>query len=90
VQFPAGDSANYSDERRTSGNRPRDSLPVFLTVDEAAALLRTTPRAIYAMIARWQLPGVTRIRTGYGASTQLLTKEDGTWKVSGASGHWIE
>ena len=34
--------------------------------------------------------GSARIRTGYQGSTQLLTKGDGTWKVSGASGHWIE
>jgi excisionase family DNA binding protein len=38
------------------------ALPMLLTVDEAATLLRTTPRAVYAMIARRQLPGVTRIR----------------------------
>jgi excisionase family DNA binding protein len=37
-------------------------LPVLLTAHEAAALLRTTRRAVYAMIARRQLPGVTRIR----------------------------
>jgi hypothetical protein len=34
--------------------------------------------------------GAARIRTGYQGSTQLLTKSDGTWKVSGSSGHWIE
>ena len=33
-----------------------------ITVDEAATLLRTTRRAIYAMIERRQLPGVIRIR----------------------------
>ena len=38
------------------------TLPVPLTVDEAADLLRTTRRAIYAMIERRQLPGVIRIR----------------------------
>jgi excisionase family DNA binding protein len=44
-------------------NRPhRATLPVLLTVDEAADLLRTTRRAIYIMIARRQLPGVLRIR----------------------------
>ena len=36
--------------------------PDTLTVDEAADLLRTTRRAIYAMIERRQLPGVTRVR----------------------------
>jgi excisionase family DNA binding protein len=35
---------------------------MLLTVDDAASLLRTTKRAIYAMIARRQLPGVIRIR----------------------------
>ena len=40
----------------------RASVPLLLTVDEAADLLRTTRRAIYAMVARHQLPGVIRIR----------------------------
>ena len=38
------------------------TMPVLLTVDEAATLLRTTRRGIYAMISRRQLPGVIRIR----------------------------
>ena len=37
-------------------------FPRLLTVDEAADLLRTSRRAIYAMIARRQLPGIVRIR----------------------------
>jgi excisionase family DNA binding protein len=41
---------------------PRTTLPVLLTVDEAADLLRTTRRAIYTMIERRQLPGVIRVR----------------------------
>jgi excisionase family DNA binding protein len=38
-----------------------DALPLLLTVDDLAELLRTTDRAIYAMIERRQLPGVVRI-----------------------------
>ena len=36
-------------------------LPLLLNVDETADLLRTTRVAIYAMAARGQLPGLTRI-----------------------------
>jgi excisionase family DNA binding protein len=36
-------------------------LPVLLTVAETATVLRMTPKAVYAMIERGQLPGVTRI-----------------------------
>src|SRR4051794_37218276 len=36
-------------------------LPLLATTNEIAALLRTTRKAIYAMVERGQLPGVTRI-----------------------------
>lgn len=36
-------------------------LPLLLDVAETAALLRTTKTAVYAMVARGQLPGVTRL-----------------------------
>ncbi len=52
--------ADRETARRTL-HRHRE-LPVFLTVDEAADLLRTTRRAIYAMVERRQLPGVVRLR----------------------------
>lgn len=37
-------------------------MPMLLTVADAADLLRTTRRAVYAMLERRQLPGVIRIR----------------------------
>jgi excisionase family DNA binding protein len=37
------------------------NLPVLLTSAEVAGLLRTSRKAIYAMIERAQLPGVVRI-----------------------------
>ena len=39
----------------------QSALPVFLTVDETADLLRTSRKAIYVMAERGQPPGVTRI-----------------------------
>ena len=38
-----------------------NSLPLLLTADETATLLRTTPKAVYLMVDRGQLPGVTRL-----------------------------
>ena len=35
--------------------------PSLLLVSEVAALLRTSPKAVYAMIERGLLPGVVRI-----------------------------
>ncbi len=37
------------------------ALPLLLKADEVATLLRTSPKAIYDMASRGQLPGVTRI-----------------------------
>lgn len=36
-------------------------MPVLLTPTEVAELLRTSRKAIYAMIERTQLPGIVRI-----------------------------
>jgi excisionase family DNA binding protein len=48
--------------RRFERSENGDALPLLLTVDDAADLLRTTRRAIYAMLERRQLPGVIRNR----------------------------
>ena len=42
-------------------SKDADGHPLLLTVDEAAALLRTTRKAVYAMVERSQVPGVIRI-----------------------------
>ena len=42
-------------------NRQLVESPLLLTVAETADLLRTSPKAVYAMVARGQLPGVRRI-----------------------------
>jgi len=46
------------------------ALPWLLTMDEVAALLRTTRKAVYAMPERGQLVGVTRV------GRRLLTRRD--------------
>jgi excisionase family DNA binding protein len=45
-------------------------MPVLLTPTEVAALLRTSRKAIYAMVERAQLPGVVRI------GRRVLVRED--------------
>jgi len=38
------------------------SVPLLLTVDEVAEALRTTRKAVYALIERGHVPGVVRVR----------------------------
>jgi excisionase family DNA binding protein len=47
--------------RHGTTNRQHEALPFMLTVNDVAELLRTTPKAVYAMIDRGLLPGVTRV-----------------------------
>ena len=47
-----------------------DGRPVYLTSEEVADFLRTSRKAIYAMIERGQLPGVVRI------GRRVLVRED--------------
>ena len=54
-------AAHTRQEPHTGAGGLRRAMPLLMTVDDAAELLRTTKRAIYAMIERRQLPGVVRI-----------------------------
>lgn len=38
-----------------------DGLPHYLKAEEAARLIRTSQKAIYAMVERGQLPGIVRV-----------------------------
>lgn len=72
---PPGDELNeQADGTRAAipsrGARPRGGdraptsrnlLPLLLTADEVAALLRTTRKAVYAMAERAALPGAVRL-----------------------------
>ena len=52
-----------SDASGTAAAIPNDysALPLLLTVDEVATLLRTSRGAIYTMAERARLPGVRRV-----------------------------
>ena len=55
---------------RKTDARGTSERPNLLTVAEVAAMLRTSPKGVYAMASRVQLPGVTRI------GRRLLIDED--------------
>ena len=58
-------------------SRDLTRLPMLVTADEAAALLRTSRKAVYAMAERGLVPGVTRI------GRRLLFRMD-------ALVHWLD
>jgi excisionase family DNA binding protein len=62
-------------------------LPELLTVEEVAAWLKTTPKAIYAKAERGTLPGAIRIgRRLYFIRTELLAfLEQGRVPFNGGS-----
>jgi excisionase family DNA binding protein len=60
VTFPENGTHTRRVSDRESGPGSQ-SMPMLLTVDDAAEVLRTTKRAIYAMVERRQLPGIIRI-----------------------------
>ena len=63
---PDAHSSRRVQPRRSLKSVQHDSgsdlpTPILLTACEVAALLRTSRKALYSMIERQQLPGVTRI-----------------------------
>ena len=67
--LPSSDDAKNRREKATEAlDRPistaaasREDLPLLLPVETAAEVLHTTPKAIYAMAERGQLPGAVRV-----------------------------
>ena len=51
-----------------------DGLPINMTADDAASMLRTTRKAIYVMIERRQLPGVFRVGRRVLIRTESLVR----------------
>ena len=58
---PKAPTNSASGPRRRRAVHHPTLLPHLLTADEVADLLRTSRKAIYAAVARGQLPGVVRL-----------------------------
>ena len=70
---PTESQADRDRERRagsTTSLSSLDALPPLLTIEEVAAVLRTSRKGVYAMAERRQLPGLTRI------GRRLLVRRD--------------
>jgi Helix-turn-helix domain len=74
-------------ERRTEGAGPGDGPPPFLTVREAAALLRTTPKAIYHRAERGLLPGLVHDGRRLLVRRQELLRSLAEVRVPSPGGH---
>lgn len=68
--------ANPTDSkiRRASIPAAAADLPIYLTADEAASLLRTSRAGIYAMAARGRLAGATRVGRRLLVSRDVLLR----------------
>ena len=53
--------ARSTTDRTALWPKASSAPPLLMTTDEVAALLRTTRKAVYAMVERRDLPGVTRL-----------------------------
>ena len=60
-EFPAGGKHVETNAATARRDTARPCLPVLLNSTEVADLLRTTRKAVYAMVERGQIPGVVRL-----------------------------
>ncbi|WP_242333097.1 helix-turn-helix domain-containing protein [Anaeromyxobacter sp. SG66] len=64
------------------------SLPKLLTVAEVAEVLRTTPKAVYGLVERGQIPGIHRVGRRLlfrqEALVQWLSEKSGTPSPEGS------
>ena len=67
TEHPRSGAATHKTESTSISTR---KLPLFLTVEETAELLRTSKGAVYVMKSRGQLPGVTIV------GRRLLVRSD--------------
>jgi excisionase family DNA binding protein len=65
-------AARGREDREAELEKEEADLPVVLTVDEVATLLRVDRKTIYEMIRRGELPGVRRIRRAIRVSRMAV------------------
>lgn len=77
----------FAPEARGEGGGPGDGPQPFLTVQEAAALLRTTVKAIYHRAERGRLPGLVRDGRRLLVRRQELLRSLAEVRVPSPGGH---